>query len=163
MGASGVVDVRTVEKHTYIGKEDTSSPTISTEALFMSCTIDATEERDVATVDILGMFMQSDMEGEVDMRLEGTMAELFTKLDPKSYIKYICTEKGKALLCARLKKALYGIVQVSLLFWKKLSGILQEWGFELNPYDRYVANQIVNGKQCTIPWHVSKYHMLTIK
>ena len=49
---------------------------------------------------------------------------------------------------------MYGTVQVSLLFWKKLSGILKEWGFELNTYDRCVANQMVNWKQCTILWHV---------
>ena len=70
------------------------------------------------------------------MKLKITMAELFTKLDPKLYSKYIHTEKVKKVLYVRLKKALYGSVQASLLFWKKLSGILQEWGFELSPYDR---------------------------
>ena len=34
------------------GKGKTSSPTVSTEALFLSCMIDALERRDVATVDI---------------------------------------------------------------------------------------------------------------
>ena len=27
-------------------------------------------------------------------------------------------------------------------------------GFEINPYDTCVANKIVNGKQCTVVWHV---------
>ena len=27
-------------------------------------------------------------------------------------------------------------------------------GFELNPYDICIANKIINGKQCTIAWHV---------
>ena len=27
-------------------------------------------------------------------------------------------------------------------------------GFAINPYDRCVANKIVNGKQCTICWYV---------
>ena len=27
-------------------------------------------------------------------------------------------------------------------------------GFEINPYDRCVANKMVNGKQCTIVWYV---------
>jgi hypothetical protein len=35
-----------------------------------------------------------------------------------------------------------------------LSSQLQEWGFELNPYDFCVANKTINGKQCTILWHV---------
>ena len=37
----------------------------------------------MATVNIPGTFIQTDMERDiVDMKLEGTMADLFTKLDP---------------------------------------------------------------------------------
>ena len=50
-------------------------PTVATEALFLTCLIDATEHRKVATVDIPGSFMQADMEGEiVHMKLEGKIA-----------------------------------------------------------------------------------------
>jgi hypothetical protein len=71
----------------YTSKEDASSPTVSIEALMLSCVIDATEKRDIATVDIPGAFMQADMDELVHMRLEGTMAELLVKLDPKFYRK----------------------------------------------------------------------------
>ena len=27
-------------------------------------------------------------------------------------------------------------------------------GFEINPYDKCVANKMTNGKQCTIAWYV---------
>ena len=33
-------------------------------------------------------------------------------------------------------------------------------GFELNPYDRCVANKMVNGKQCTIVWNVDDLKVL---
>jgi hypothetical protein len=35
-----------------------------------------------------------------------------------------------------------------------LSSVLIDWGFEVNPYDACVANKMINGKQCTILWHV---------
>ena len=35
-----------------------------------------------------------------------------------------------------------------------MSKKLIEWGFEINLYDWCVANKTVNGKQCTILWHV---------
>ena len=54
--------------------------------------------------------MQEDMEEEIGMKMEGTMAELFTKLNPKLYKKYMRTEKGKAVLYVWLKKALCGTV-----------------------------------------------------
>jgi len=31
---------------------------------------------------------------------------------------------------------------------------LKEWGFKLNEYDQCMANKTINGKQCTIIWHV---------
>ena len=52
------------------------------------------------------------------------------------------------------KKALYGALIASLLFWRDMSGALQSWGFEPNPYDRSVMNKTVGGKQFTIFWHV---------
>jgi hypothetical protein len=71
-------------------------------------------------------------------------------LDPKLYRKHVQIEKGKEVLYMELKKALYGTLKAALLFWKKLSAQLKEWGFKVNPYDWCVANRIINGKQCTI-------------
>eukprot|EP00957_Ditylum_brightwellii_P131883 10057311-Ditylum_brightwellii.AAC.1 len=70
---------------TYTPTDYTSAPTVATEALMLSCIINAMEERDVATVDILGAFMQAEMDNVVHTKIEGTMAELLTKLDPKMY------------------------------------------------------------------------------
>jgi Reverse transcriptase (RNA-dependent DNA polymerase) len=105
-------------------------------------------------VDIPGAFMQADMDELVHMRLEGTMAELLVKLDPKLYRKYIQTINGKQVLYVELKKALYGMMRAALLFWKLLTSKLVAMGFEINPYDWCVANKTINKKQCTILWHV---------
>ena len=58
------------------------------------------------------------------------------------------------MLYVKLKKAIYGTLQVASLLWKLLSNTLKEWGFKLNEYDQSVANKTINGKQCTIIWHV---------
>jgi len=58
------------------------------------------------------------------------------------------------MLYVKLKKTLYGMLQAALLFWRLLSCMLIEWGFELNTYDKFVANKKINGKQCKIIWHV---------
>eukprot|EP00957_Ditylum_brightwellii_P141087 10748881-Ditylum_brightwellii.AAC.1 len=49
----------------------------------------------VATVDIPGAFMQAGMDGIVHMKIEGTMAELLTKLYPKLYQQYLRSENVK--------------------------------------------------------------------
>ena len=106
-------------------------------------------------MDIPGAFMQADADDVAHVRLEGTMAELFTRLDPKLYRKYVRIENGKTVLYVELLKALYGTLKAALLFRKKLSKeLVVRWGFVINPYDWCVANKTINGKQCTILWHV---------
>jgi hypothetical protein len=56
-----------------------------TEAIFPTALIDAQEGCEVMTVDILGAFMQSDMDKLVHVKLEGLMAELLAKVDPGKY------------------------------------------------------------------------------
>ena len=142
------------KQHLHTPKDDASSPTVATESVLLSCVIDAKERRDVATVDIPGAFMQGDQDETVHMRLEGTLAELLTKCDPKLYHQYVVTENNKPVLYVELIEALYGTLRAALIFWRKLSAKLIEWGFMINPYDWCVANKQINGQQCTLVWHV---------
>ena len=127
---------------------------MATESVLLSCVIDAKERCDVATVDIPGAFMQGDQDETVHMRLEGTLAELLIKCDPKLYRQYVVTENNKPVLYVELLKALYGTLRAALIFWRKLTSKLVEWGFVINPYDWCVANKQINGQQCTLVWHV---------
>ena len=102
----------------YTTKEEASSPTVAIESVMLSCVLDALEERDVATVDIPGAFMQADMDDLVHMKLEGKMAELLVRIDPKLYREHIQIEQGKQVLYVELKKALYGTLKAALLFWR---------------------------------------------
>jgi hypothetical protein len=45
-------------------------------------------------------------------------------------------------------------LQAALLFWQNLSTELKKWGYKINPYDFCVANKTIDGKQCTVVWHV---------
>eukprot|EP00957_Ditylum_brightwellii_P078911 5999550-Ditylum_brightwellii.AAC.2 len=45
-------------------------------------------------------------------------------------------------------------MKAALLFLENLANALQEWGFEINPYDWCVANKEINGSQCTVLWPV---------
>ena len=135
-------------------KDETSSPTISVEALFITCLIDAKEGRDIATCDVPGAFMHANIDEVIHLCLDGEIAELLLKVDP-SYSKYATKERGKTVIFTELSKALYGTLQATLLFWKNLSGFLiNELGFIVNPYDWCVVNKTINGKQCTVGWHV---------
>ena len=138
----------------YKNKEDTTSPIITTEAHFLTCLVDAIENRYVATCDVPGAFMHFDIDEQLHLKQEREIAELLVKVDP-TYAEFMSKEKGKTVIYAELSKALYGTLQASLLFWKNLSTFLiNDQGFKVNPYDWWVVNKDINGKQCTIGWHV---------
>jgi hypothetical protein len=143
------------KQRVYKSKEESSSPTVAIESLFLTAIIDAKERRDVATCDIPGAFLHSDIDEVLHMRIDGPMAKLLVSIDPDLYEPYLTEENGKPVIYVKLEKALYGTLQAALLFWRNLSGFLMEQGFELNPYDEFVANKSINGTQCTIVWHVT--------
>jgi len=143
--ARGCADGR--PQRVYTQKEEASSPTVSLEAMMLSCGIDAKEGRYVAVTNIPGAFLHANMKGTMHMILEGTIAELIVKLEPKVYRKYVWNDKkGKPMLYVQLKKALYGTLQAALVFWELLSNTLTGWGFKINPYNHCVANKMMNGK-----------------
>jgi hypothetical protein len=120
----------------------------------LSATIDAMVERDVVKVDISGAFMQADIDEVMHVIFEVEIAKMLVRMDPKLYWKYIRDDNGKAVLYVELLKALYGTLRAALLFWKLLSRKLILWGFTINPYDWCVTNKMIDGKQCTVLWHV---------
>jgi len=156
--ARGCADGR--KQRLYKTKDETSSPTVSTEALFLTSAINAHERRKVVTIDIPGAFMQCDIDELIFVKLEGAMALLLVKMDPIKYEPFLTYEHDKPVLYVKLLKALYGTLQAALLFWENLSGLLvDELGFTANPYDPCVVNKIINGKQCTALWHVDDIKM----
>jgi hypothetical protein len=137
----------------YTTKQEASSPMVAIESILLSCVIDAEEGRHVATVDIPGAFMQADMDETVHMRLEGVMIDLLLNVAPQ-FGQFVTAEHGKKALYVRLAKALYGMIRAALLFYRKLLETLTGWGFHVNPYDPCVVNKTIDGKKCTILWHV---------
>ena len=75
-------------KRIYTNKEDTSSPTVSIEEMMLLCTI-CKENRYLVVSDIPGAILHADMDDNVHMLLEGTVAEMILKLDPTIYRKHI--------------------------------------------------------------------------
>ena len=111
----------------WLSKEYSSSPIVSTEGITLSCMIDAMEGREVATADIPGAFLQNVYDkGDIHIKLEGAMVNLLEDIDPEYYKYFIYTDKrGRKCMYEEANKAIYGTLEVSLLFWEKLSEKLE--------------------------------------
>jgi hypothetical protein len=56
---------------------------VALESVFVTSTIDAKENREVVTIDIPGAFLCTPNKDYVVMQMNGTLAELMAKTDPK--------------------------------------------------------------------------------
>ena len=61
------------------------------------------------------------------------MVTLLEDIDPKYYKDFIYIDKRRSkCMYAESKKAIYGTLESSLLFWRKLSKILKGIGYQRN-------------------------------
>ena len=142
-------------------KEDSASPTASTESVFLTSIIEAKERRDNMTTDVPNAFVQTPMpkpkpgEDRVIMKITGELVDMLVKLAPDVYAKFVTYDKkGRKILYVEVTMVIYGMLIAALLWYQKFKKDLENYGFEFNPYDPCVANKIVNGKQQTILFHV---------
>ena len=103
-------------------------------------------------MDITGAYLECEIEDgdEVIMQLSDVLTKLLAELDPL-IIPFI-DESGRVMV--RLKRALYGLVQSALLWYKKLTDVLISDGYVRNDYDPCVFSKSVGDNQVTIAFHV---------
>ncbi len=77
----------------YIRKEDTASPTVATDSVFLTGAVDAYQGRDVAFIDLPGAFLHTLTDEKIIMVLRGELCELMCLVDSKLYRKYVCKDK----------------------------------------------------------------------
>jgi hypothetical protein len=80
---------------------------------------------------------------------------MLVEIAPEVYIEFVVYEGNIKTLYVKMLKAIYGMMQLSLLYYKKFRKEIKSIGFIINPYDPCVANRIVNGTQQTVCWHVN--------
>ncbi len=79
-----------------------SSPTVSSEAVMLTCVVDANENREVAIVDTPNAFIQTVVEDEKDrafIRIRGQLVNILVTIAPDVYGPYVTVGR---LLCMEL-------------------------------------------------------------
>jgi hypothetical protein len=110
-------------------KQDTTSPTVFTEAVFITVVFDAYEKCNVACFNIPGTFLHADSYKDITMILKERLAELMVQVAPNLYRKYISVDrKGMTILYIKMQKPSMGFSGVpyfstrSLLLTSRASG-----------------------------------------
>jgi hypothetical protein len=94
----------------YINKEDAASPTVATESIAITATIEAKQGRDIMTIDVPNAFIQTDMEkidsNRVIMKIRGPLVEKLVSLNPELYSPFVTQERGEPILYVELLKSI---------------------------------------------------------
>ena len=139
--------------------EESASPTVALESVMITGVIDAHEHQDVATVEVPNAFMQTHVKCEpgnewVTMKIQGLLVNMLVKLNPGLHEARVVCKNGKKTVCIIALKAIHGMLQTALSFYKQFRSDLEAKDHKLDPCNLCVANKKVCGKQHTITFHV---------
>ncbi|CAJ1956315.1 unnamed protein product [Cylindrotheca closterium] len=96
-------------------KDETASPTVDQDSLFITCIVNAIKGRFKTTSDVRGAYLNAKMKDRVIMRISGPEVNIFFGLDP-SLKEFVTVVRGKKVLYVQLDRALYGCVKSSILW-----------------------------------------------
>ena len=144
----------------YTPREEAESPKASTEAILMTTVVDAKQKGGVMTADIPNTFVQTNI-GErergqrIIMKIRGPLVDILVEMAPEVYADYVIIDyNGNKIMYVQMVKALYGVLQSSLLYYKQFRTDMESIGFVVIPYESCVAKRRVEGSQQTVTWHV---------
>jgi hypothetical protein len=92
----------------------------------------------------------------VMMEITGVLVDMLVELNPELYGPYVVYERNRRnkVVYVQVMRAIYGMLEAAILWYKKFRGELEQKGFKFNPYDPCVANRTEKGLQHMLLFHV---------
>jgi hypothetical protein len=117
-------------QRSYVDMDEAASPIVVTDSIIIASVNDAKENRDVITADVPNAFVKTNIvtkqRGErIIMKILGPLVKMLTEIHPDLYAPFVVNEGKGEVLCVMILKALYGILQSSLLYYKNSARILK--------------------------------------
>ena len=88
------------------------------------------------------------------MNIRGYFVDITSQVKPQ-YEQHTRYKDGEKVLYLLLLIEIYGCIESALFWYKLFSTNLEYFGFEINIYDRCVANKVIEGTQYTTAWYVN--------
>lgn len=89
----------------YIRQEDAASPTVATNSVLLTGTVDAHQGQDYAFIDLPETFLHIITDEMIIMTLQRELCKLMCLISPRLYHKYVCKDKrGRSVLYIELYK-----------------------------------------------------------
>ena len=141
--------------HKFVLMEEAKLPTITLEILLYIMVIDSYEDRKVVTLDVPGVYLQTDLTKDkfTLLLMEGNFLDIMCDINT-DYKQNVRFKYGRKTLNLYIIEAIYGIIESALLWYYIYVSVIKDMRFQLNIYYMCVVNNYINGKHCTIAWYV---------
>ena len=112
-------------------KEYKSSPTVLTESIKLLSVVDAHEGHNVLSIDVPNAFIQTIMTPKVDgehiiMKIRERLVDWVDEIEPTAYLSLVVIKNGAKFIYLEILRAIYGMLEASLLWYTKFCGDLEE-------------------------------------
>ena len=137
--------------------DNVSSPCVNLTSVFTLLSIAAFERRHIAAVDIKGAYLNARLSSvTVHMRIQpqlvSILKQLYLDIFKRDISEFICPDGS---MVVRVLKALYGLVESALLWYKHLAATLNRAGYTTSQNDRGVFFKTMGkDRKCAIAIHV---------
>ena len=130
---------------------DTSSPTVKTESLMVVLCIAAFERRSITTMDVPGAYLNASLEHPHTVRIPRDVTEVYVRHRPE--LSRFVQPNGTIL--ADVTKALYGLPEAGLCWYRHIAGVLTNAGYLATEADVCIFHKSdKKGGRCIIALHV---------
>ena len=150
-----------------------ASPTAKWESVLLGLRVALEEKRDVSTIDFTAAFLNADLPTQISngvefrriLELTPDLVQLILEIEP-SWATFICPGRGKNGTSCKgsmffiIDKALYGMIESSLAWFRELSKTLHEMGFTQSESDPCVFHSYINGDRTSIIVYVDDLMVL---
>ena len=111
----------------------------------------------MANFDVPGEYLHAEIPKykRILMKLRRDFVYIMCQVKPE-YEQHVRYENGKKVLYILVLRVLYCCIEYALLWYNIFSTTLEVLSFEINPFDRCVANKVIEGTQCTIAWYMDE-------
>jgi hypothetical protein len=116
----------------WLSREDSASPTAALESIMLTAAIDAHEECDVLTCNIPNELIQAlmpevkDGDERIMTKMTGVLVDMLVKVSPELYGPYVVYERNRKVLYVQVMRAIYGMSEAAMLWYKKFRGELEQ-------------------------------------
>ena len=93
---------------------------------------------------------------QIIMKIRGKLVEWLVEIAPETYQEHVVIENGVKVLYLEILRAIYGMLEAALLWYRKFRTDLESIGFRFHDYDPCIAMKMVGGFQHLICFKLTK-------